>query len=126
LASSRANTKSSRAAFAGTPVKEFFLGKFLNQTGSMFSNVVTNAEAIAAFGGDDHEAHIVQSRFDALTSQISRVTSIRFRFGMIEDFIVKCVPTRGCGFFGQKTTVFFLSSVLPFSPLTGTARRRWR
>ncbi len=55
----------------------------------MFSNVVTNAEAIAAFGGDDHEAHIVQSRFDALTNQISRVTSIRFRFGMIEDFIVK-------------------------------------
>jgi hypothetical protein len=75
------------------PPANFFLhgyfSLFLIFTGSVFSNVVTNAEAIAAFGGDDHEAHIVQSRFDALTNQISRVTSIRFRFGMIEDFIVK-------------------------------------
>lgn len=59
-----------------------------------FSNVTTNGEAIAAFGGDQREREIVESRFQALMSQIVCVTGVKFRFGIIEDFVVKyCAST---------------------------------
>jgi ABC-type uncharacterized transport system fused permease/ATPase subunit len=61
---------------------------------SAYANVAGHAEAIAAFGGDAREHGLVHGRLEALLRHITHVTGVRFRFGMIEDFVVKyCAST---------------------------------
>ncbi len=57
------------------------------------TNVGTNGEAIAAFGGDQREQQIVESRFAALIRHIEKITAVKFRFGIVEDFVVKYCAT---------------------------------
>ncbi|OMH86328.1 ATP-binding cassette sub-family D member 2 [Zancudomyces culisetae] len=68
------------------------------------SRIITNAEEIAFYRGQDREKENVESTFEKFMQHLEKISKLRFRHVVVEDMVVKYVwSALGVDYYGEPT-----------------------